>query len=168
MSYVVRAFKGKEALGKLFWLYGAAICFIFIPLLGVVLFVVGSYASVNAGNSLNMILGLPVMVIVMLLTPILLAYTLWWGVSVWRCAPNATKKWQGVLARVIVILGPGLSLFGQLTSRVTGYDDTAMMTCHSQHKQYALEHSMNWKEDPQRRKYMRHCVEKFKAANGLS
>ncbi len=80
MELIKRAWKGEEKLWKVFWLYGV--------LAGIVL---NLLLTVLIGNPL-------------LAKLILLPYSVWVLVSLWRCAWNAGAKFWGVIARILVVI----------------------------------------------------------------
>ncbi len=99
---LLRYWRGEGALWKVFWLYGVLAS----AILG------GVYAAaIYAGNT----------VLEQGLLPVLLLYTLWIVVSVWRCAPNTEQEFYTYLSRgltiawalnvLFVVLGLQMNLF---------------------------------------------------------
>jgi hypothetical protein len=83
-SFVLRYWRGEGALWRIFWIYGVLASTL----------VSGLYAwALFAGDTTAQ----------QILLPIILLYTGWIVVSVWRCAPNAESETYALLARGLTI-----------------------------------------------------------------
>lgn len=81
---VVRYWKGRGPLWRIFWLYGVLFSLVLS----------GVYAAaLRAGDAWAQ----------QVLLPILFVYTLWIVVSVWRCAPNTRRELHTHLARGLTV-----------------------------------------------------------------
>lgn len=81
---LLRYWRGEGELWKVFWLYGV---------LASAVLAAAYAAALSAGN----------VVAEQILLPVLLVYTAWIVVSVWRCAPNAAQEFHTHLARGLTI-----------------------------------------------------------------
>ena len=92
MEPIARAWRGQERLWKVFWLYN---------------FLLGSavIAAIDAVPAEQVVL-----VIFILVTA--LAWAVWVGVSLWRCAFNSSWRGWGYIARGLVVLSVFLVCIG--------------------------------------------------------
>jgi hypothetical protein len=84
----IRAWRGKEPLGKVFWGYGVAISSLLAILYGAAL-----YAG-RAGVQEFLLLCFA-------------CYSVWVLVSIWRCVENTRQAIWGVLARQLTVIWTG-------------------------------------------------------------
>lgn len=110
MGFFKRAWRGEEKLWKVFWLYGVLL-YTVLSLVFLVLLVPVVLAS----------LMIPAFGLVPFI--IMLPYTVWVWVAVWRCAWNAKWRLWGYVARilvVVVILSTLYSIFTLVTGGNAG------------------------------------------------
>lgn len=86
------AWRGRQPLWKVFWLYGVAVSGILIAIY--------LFAFLIEAVALRQIL-------VLCFAP----YTAWIVVSIWRCAFNAREKFWGMLARFLTVAWAGNTIF---------------------------------------------------------
>ena len=96
---IERAWHGQERLWKVFWIYG----------------LLGSFVLQAVNASLALLLGFSVAggaalpylawrILHPTIQGILIAYSLWVALVVWRCAFNVEKRFWGIIARGVVVL----------------------------------------------------------------
>ncbi|MGF1593073.1 MAG: hypothetical protein ACFCUW_07325 [Kiloniellaceae bacterium] len=83
-SFFLRYWRGEGALWRIFWVYGVLASTVLSGLYAWALFAADTTAQ-------------------QILLPIILLYTAWIVVSVWRCAPNAGSETYALLARGLTI-----------------------------------------------------------------
>ena len=84
VSFVLRYWRGDGPLWKIFWIYGVLLS----------LAISGLYAAALYADAVSY---------QQVLLPVLLAYTVWIVVAVWRCAPNTGQEVYRYLARGLTI-----------------------------------------------------------------
>jgi len=80
----IQAWRGRQPLWKVFWLYGVATSSLMIAF-----YVAGFYLDAVALRQTLLLCFAP--------------YTGWILVSVWRCANNSTERFWGLLARFLTV-----------------------------------------------------------------
>lgn len=83
-NFVMRYWHGEGPLWRIYWLYGVLGSFVLAALL----------AAALLGEAIGA---------QQVMLPILLAYTAWIVVAVWRCAPNTRKELYTHLARGLTV-----------------------------------------------------------------
>jgi hypothetical protein len=98
-SFIVKYWQGEEKLWKAFWVVG-----------------VGLTVIIRTAIYLASTKGAPLIWWVTA-SAVVLVLQVWWAVSVWRCAHNASQKLWSQLARIMVIWLQNYDLLGALQSK---------------------------------------------------
>ena len=94
-NWITSSWKGDQPAYKVFWVYAVPINLAF--------FITGLVAGVAAGSIPQ------VSLLVFLVAPLYLIFTVWFCVSLWRCAYNADwDGWAWIARAWVIIVGVGM------------------------------------------------------------
>lgn len=146
MDFLKRPWKGESKLWLVFWVYGIAFS---------IAFKLASFVILVAQPAIW-----PVIV------AFALVYTLWWYVSLWRCAFNTRWKFFGYLARIWVIVAPLLVILSFVFNGVLmGQEKVRQVVCEKQLADYAMQNGMTEEQAKQyvvqNTAYVQQCVEAY-------
>ena len=101
MSFIATAWRGREKLWKVYWLYGVVGGIALSFLMGFLL----PWLGTSGGFTYFAVLTL---------------YSLWLWVSIWRCAFNANWKIGGYILRFLTVIGLAFTLLGIVGIALSG------------------------------------------------
>jgi hypothetical protein len=96
-NFILRSWRGREPLWKVFWIYGLLV-----------------YCGFALVFNLLLAVGLPRFFVLAVVAP----YQVWQAVSIWRCAPNAAWSGWGYVARALTVVVVAVTILA-LSARTT-------------------------------------------------